>query len=59
MLRLSQGHAAREISAKLANSDHILVSPLDHPRDLRVCLHFFNTWGEFETLMSRLDTYCA
>ncbi len=59
VLRLPEGHAAREISVKLAHSDHILVSPLDHPRDLRVCLHFFNTWGEFETLMSRLDTYCS
>ena len=59
VLRLPQGHDAQEISAKLARSDHILVSSLPHPRDLRVCLHFFNTWGEFETLMSRLDTYCS
>ena len=59
VLRLPKGHAAREISTKLAKSDHILVSSLPHPRDLRVCLHFFNTWGEFEVLMSRLDTYCS
>ena len=59
VLRPPQGHDAREISAKLAKSDHILVSSLPHPRDLRVCLHLFNTWGEFEMLMSRLDTYCS
>ena len=58
VLRLPEGSSGRKVYDKLAEVDRILVSPLDKPRDLRVCLHFFNTLEEFETLMARLDQYC-
>ncbi len=58
VLKLPEGSSGLEIYNKLAEADRILVSPLDNPRDLRVCLHFFNTMEEFETLMARLDHYC-
>ena len=58
VLRLPKGNSGLEMYNKLAEKDRILVSPLDNPRDLRVCLHFFNTAKEFDTLMARLDHYC-
>ena len=58
VLKLPEGSSGLEVYNKLAEVDRILVSPLDKPRDLRVCLHFFNTMEEFETLMARLDQYC-
>ncbi len=58
VLKLPAGSSGIEVYNKLAEADRILVSPLDEPRDLRVCLHFFNTMEEFETLMVRLDQYC-
>ncbi len=58
VLKLPAGFSGIEVYNKLAEADRILVSPLDEPRDLRVCLHFFNTMEEFETLMARLDQYC-
>jgi selenocysteine lyase/cysteine desulfurase len=58
VVRLPVGRLGTQISQKLNEEDRILVSPLEDPRNLRLSLHFFNTWNEFETLMSRLDHYC-
>ena len=58
VVRLPKGASAAAIGTKLDEEDRILVSPLENPRDLRVSLHFYNTWTEFEALMSRLDHYC-
>lgn len=58
VVRLPAGNVGTQISQKLIREDRILVSPLEDPRNLRLSLHFFNTWKEFETLMSRLDYYC-
>lgn len=37
----------------------MLVSPVIQPRDLRVCVHFFNTEEEIDRLFARLRAYCA
>ncbi|MBM3801067.1 MAG: aminotransferase class V-fold PLP-dependent enzyme [Acidimicrobiia bacterium] len=58
VVRLPAGSSGEEVFQKLAQLDRIVVSPLEDPRNLRISLHFFNTWKEFETLMSRLDHYC-
>ena len=57
VLRLPEGSTGQNLYETLLSRDRILVSPLERPRDLRVCLHFFNTWMEFETLMQRLEVY--
>ena len=56
--RLPASSLAAQVSQKLIEEDRILVSPLEDPRNLRLSLHFFNTWKEFETFMARLDRYC-
>jgi L-cysteine/cystine lyase len=58
VVRLPAGSSATDASKRLINEDRILVSPLEDPRNVRLSLHFFNTWKEFETLMSQLDHYC-
>lgn len=58
VVRLPVGSQAAQVSQKLIGEDRILVSPLEDPRNLRLSLHFFNTWKEFERLMSRLDHHC-
>lgn len=58
VVRLPAGSLAAQVSQKLIEEDRILVSPLEDPRNLRLSLHFFNTWKEFERLMSRLDHHC-
>lgn len=59
VLRLPEGFSAATLAKKLEESDRIVVSPLENPRDLRASLHFHNTWSEFELLMARLNRYCA
>ena len=56
-VRLPEGTNVSELYTRLAERDRILVSP-EPPRDLRVCLHFFNTPAEFDALLERLDAYC-
>jgi selenocysteine lyase/cysteine desulfurase len=58
VVRLPEGRTAMDVSQRLMKEDRILVSPLEDPRNLRVSLHFFNTWKEFERLMSQLNHYC-
>jgi selenocysteine lyase/cysteine desulfurase len=58
VLRLPEGSTGPDLYDTLLNRDRIVVSPLERPRDLRICLHFFNTWDEFEALMQRLEVYC-
>jgi aspartate aminotransferase/aminotransferase len=58
VVRLPAGRSAMTVSQQLIKEDHILVSPLEDPRNLRLSVHFFNTWKEFETLMSQLNHYC-
>ena len=59
VLRLPNGFKGIDLYHRLREKDDMLVSPVDHPRDLRVCLHFFNTESEFDALLSRLEVYCA
>ena len=56
-VRLPEGTDPGRLYTRLAEQDRILVSP-EPPRDLRVCLHFFNTPAEFDALLERLDAYC-
>ena len=58
VLRLPEGYTGQNLYETLLNRDRILLSPLEQPRDLRISLHFFNTWDEFEALMQRLESYC-
>ena len=59
VLRLPNGFKGIDLYHRLREKDDMLVSPVDHPRDLRVCLHFFNTESEFDALLGRLEVYCA
>jgi len=59
VLRLPPGHKGTDIYDRLRTNDRILVSPVSQPRDLRVCLHFFNTEAEIDRLLARLRAYCA
>lgn len=58
VLRLPEGHKGVDMYQRLYTQDKILVSPVSHPRDLRVCTHFFNTEEEIDTLLTRIRSYC-
>jgi len=58
VLRLPPGFAGRALYDRLRREDRILVSPVSQPRDLRACLHFFNTEDEVDRLLGRIATYC-
>ncbi|MBL9194130.1 MAG: aminotransferase class V-fold PLP-dependent enzyme [Opitutaceae bacterium] len=59
VLRMPAGFKATELYDRLRQQDRILVSPVSQPRDLRVCLHFFNTEAEVDRLLARLKVYCG
>lgn len=59
VLRLPSGFTGLDLYHRLREKDDMLVSPVSHPRDLRVCLHFFNTESEFDALLERLEVYCG
>ena len=59
VLRLPAGFKATDLYDRLRQQDRILVSPVSQPRDLRVCLHFFNTEAEVDRLLARLKVYCG
>lgn len=59
VLRLPESHQGIDLYHRLRENDNILTSPVSHPQDLRVCLHFYNTVEEFDGLMARLDHYCS
>jgi selenocysteine lyase/cysteine desulfurase len=58
VLRLPEKADPIGIYNRLAEKDGILVSP-EKPRDLRVCIHFFNTDAEFDALLERIEAYCS
>lgn len=55
VVRLPEGQSAKEVSRRLLERDRILVSPLENPRELRLSVHFFNTWPELERTLERLS----
>lgn len=59
VLRLPSQLNGVEMYHRLREDDDMLVSPVDHPQDLRVCLHFYNTTGEFDALLGRLSEYAV
>jgi len=59
VLRLPPGFKGMDLYDRLRNQDRMLVSPVSQPRDLRVCLHFFNSETEIERLLARLRVYCG
>lgn len=59
VLRLPEGYRGIDLSHRLRENDNILTSPVDHPQDLRVCLHFYKKAEEFDGLMARLEHYCS
>lgn len=59
VLRLPHGFTGLDLYHRLREKDDMLVSPVSHPRDLRVCLHIFNTEYEFDALLERLEVYCS
>ena len=59
VLRLPLGFTGLDLYHRLREKDDMLVSPVRHPRDLRVCLHFLNTESEFDALLERLEVYCG
>lgn len=59
VLRLPPGHKGTDLYDRLRTNDRILVSPVSQPRDLRVCLHFFNSEAEIDRLLAKLRVYCA
>ena len=54
-VRLPAGADAKTVTRRLLEQDRILVSPLEQPRDLRLSVHFFNTWPELELTLQRLS----
>ena len=57
VLRLRSHLNGVEMYHRLREDDDMLVSPVNHPQDLRVCLHFYNTAEEFDALFGRLSKY--
>ena len=59
VVRLPEGFTASACYDRLREEDGMLVSPAGRPRDLRVCLHFYNTRLEFDRLLERLEQHAA
>ncbi len=59
VLRLPAGFKGIDLYNRLRTDDRMLVSPVSQPRDLRVCLHFFNTEEEVDRLLERILVYCG
>lgn len=59
VVRLPEGHKAVDLYHRLYQEDNLLTSPVTAPRDLRICLHFYNTEAEFDLVLARLRAYCA
>ena len=57
VLRLPKGSDGPAIYSQLHQNDGILVSSLPNPRDIRICVHFFNTKHELEQLIDRIESY--
>lgn len=59
VVRLPEGLTAAACYDRLREEDGMLVSTTGRPRDLRVCLHFYNTRLEFDRLLERLEQHAA
>jgi L-cysteine/cystine lyase len=59
VLRLPAAYRALDLYHRLREDDNMLTSPVTNPRDLRVCLHVYNTVEEFDAVLERLDHYCV
>lgn len=59
VLRLPPGLEAADLYRRLYQQDRMLISPVSETRDLRICLHFFNTEQEIDRLFARIHAYCA
>ena len=59
VLRLPAGFKGTALYDRLRTQYRMLVSSVTQPRDLRVCLHFFNTEQEIDRLLERLGAHCA
>ena len=59
VVRLPAGHTGAALYDRLREQDRILASPVTAPRDLRICLHFFNTEPEVDLVVARIAAHCA
>lgn len=59
VLRLPPEYTGLDFYNRLRVEHEMLVSPVSHPRDLRICLHFFNTETEFDALLDQLKAWCT
>jgi selenocysteine lyase/cysteine desulfurase len=57
VIRLPSHLNGVEMYHRLREEDDMLVSPVNHPQDLRVCLDFYNLEQEFDALLGRLRFY--
>ncbi len=58
VLRLPEGCDATALYNDLRNNEGILASPVRHPRDFRLSIHFFNTRDEIDAAMEAIRERC-
>ena len=58
VLRLPEGCDATALYNDLRDNAGILASPVRHPRDFRLSIHFFNTRDEIDAAMEAISERC-
>ncbi len=59
VLRLPDGCDPTALYNDLRENAGVLASPVRHPRDFRLSIHFFNTEDEIDTAIAAILTRCA
>jgi cysteine desulfurase / selenocysteine lyase len=59
VIRLPQGCMGLAIYEALRTRAATYTSPVDHERDLRISIHFFNTTEEIDAALDTIWSYCA
>ncbi len=59
MIRLPAACKATAAYETLNQENGMLLSPVTHPQDIRMSVHFFNLPQEIAAVIDRLDRYAA
>ena len=59
VVRLPAACKATAAYQTLSQEDRMLLSPVTHPQDIRISVHFFNLPQEIAAVIDRLDRYAA
>ncbi len=59
VVRLPASVKATAAYETLSREDRMILSPVSHPQDIRLSVHFFNLPEEIKAVVDRLDRYAA